>query len=135
MNFSDRFAEISRFLIAGLTNTALSLGIFQVLVTFLDPGIAYSLSWLSGLLFVAITYPTFVFNAHRNWANALALIVVYASVFVLGLLLIRTSEALLLNLRVGIFIVVIITTISNYIGSRLALRVSAKLQNEFSAKN
>jgi putative flippase GtrA len=133
MNFSDRFAEISRFLIAGLTNTALSLAVFQVLVTFLDPGIAYALSWLGGLLFVAITYPTFVFNVHRNLANALALIVVYASVFVLGLLLIRTSEALLLNLRVGIFIVVIITTISNYIGSRLALRVSARLQNEFSA--
>jgi putative flippase GtrA len=133
MNFSVRFAEISRFLMAGLTNTTLSLGIFQVLVTFLDPGIAYSLSWLSGLLFVAIAYPTFVFNVHRNWANALALIVVYASVFVLGLLLIRTSEALLLNLRVGIFIVVIITTISNYIGSRLALRLSAKLQNQLSA--
>ena len=133
MNFSDRFAEISRFLIAGLTNTALSLAVFQVLVTFLDPGIAYALSWLGGLLFVAITYPTFVFNVHRNWANALALIIVYASVFVLGLLLIRTSEALLLNLRVAIFIVVIITTISNYIGSRLALRVSEKLQNEFSA--
>jgi putative flippase GtrA len=133
MNSSDRFAEISRFLIAGLTNTALSLAVFQVLVTFLDPGIAYALSWLGGLLFVAITYPTFVFNAHRNWANALALIVVYASVFVLGLLLIRTSEALLLNLRVGIFIVVIITTISNYIGSRLALRLSAKLQNQLSA--
>jgi uncharacterized membrane protein YfcA len=88
-----------------------------------------------GLLFVPITYPTFVFNVHRNWANALALVIVFASVFVLGLLLIRTSQALLLNLRVGIFIVVIITTISNYIGSRLALRVSAKLQNEFSAKN
>ena len=127
MNSSVRFAEISRFLIAGLTNTALSLGIFQVLVTFLNPGIAYSLSWLSGLLFVAITYPTFVFNVHRNWANALALIVVYASVFVLGRLLIRTSEALLLNVRVGIFIVVVITTICNYIGCRLALRVSAKL--------
>jgi hypothetical protein len=61
------------------------------------------------------------------------LIIVYASVFVLGLLLIRTSEALQLNVRVGIFIVVIITTISNYVGSRLALRVSEKLQNEFSA--
>jgi putative flippase GtrA len=132
MNSSDRFAEISRFLIAGLTNTALSLAVFQVLVTFLDPGIAYSLSWLSGLLFVAIAYPTFVFNVHRNWANALALTIVYASVFVLGVLLIRTSEALLLNLRVAIFIVVIITTISNYVGSRLALRVSANLQNEFS---
>ena len=133
MNFSVRFAEISRFLIAGLTNTALSLGIFQVLVTFLDPAIAYSLCWLSGLLFVAITYPTFVFDVHRNWANALALIIVYVSVFVLGLLLIRTSEVLLLNLRLGIFIVVIVTTTSNYVGCRLALRVSAKLQNEFSA--
>jgi putative flippase GtrA len=133
MNFSDRFAEISRFLIAGLTNTALSLAVFQVLVTFLDPGIAYALSWLGGLLFVAITYPTFVFNVHRNWPNALALIIVYASVFVFGLLLIRTSEALLLNVRVAIFIVVIITTISNYVGSRLALRVSEKLQNEFSS--
>jgi putative flippase GtrA len=133
MNSPVRFAEILRLLIAGLTNTALTLGIFQVLVTFLDPAIAYSLCWRSGLLFVAITYPTFVFNVHRNWANALALIIVYASVFVFGLLLIRTSEALLLNLRVGIFIVVIITTISNYIGSRLALRVSARLQNEFSA--
>jgi putative flippase GtrA len=133
MNSPVRFAEILRFLIAGLTNTALTLAIFQVLVTFLDPAIAYSLCWLSGLLFVAISYPTFVFNVHRNWANALALIIVYASVFVLGLLLIRTSEALLLNLRVGIFIVVIITTISNYIGSRLALRVSARLQNAFSA--
>jgi putative flippase GtrA len=132
MNFSDRFAEISRFLIAGLTNTALSLGIFQVLVTFINPGLAYALSWLSGLLFVAITYPTFVFNVHRNWANALALIIVYALVFALGLLFIRTFEALLLNVRVGIFVVVTVTTVCNYIGCRLALRVSAKLQSEFS---
>jgi putative flippase GtrA len=130
VNFSMRFAEISRYLIAGFANTALSLGIFQLLVTFLNPGIAYALSWLSGLLFVGAAYPTFVFKVHRNWTNALALIIVYALVFVFGLLLIRTSEALLLNLRVGIFVVVIATTISNYIGCRLALRVCTKIQNE-----
>jgi putative flippase GtrA len=121
MTRSMRVGEISRFLLAGFTNTLLTMGLFQLLVTFVNPAIAYSLSWLSGLLFAAIAYPTFVFEVKRNLANGLALTLVYACVFFFGLLLLRTLEQFLVNLRWGILIVVGATTALNYFGSRFVL--------------
>jgi putative flippase GtrA len=115
------FREILRFLVAGLTSTVLTMGLFQLLVTFIHPTIAYSLCWITGLLFAAAVYPTFVFDAKRNWTNGLALILVYACVFVFGLFLLIILEQFLVNLRWGILIVVGATTTLNYFASRLVL--------------
>lgn len=115
------FREISRFLVAGLTSTLLTMGLFQLLVTFIDPALAYSLCWIVGLLFVAAVYPTFVFNAQRSWTNGLAVLLVYAGVFVLGLVLLIALDRVLLSSRWGILIVVGVTTVLNYVGSRFIL--------------
>jgi putative flippase GtrA len=116
-----RLLEISRFLIAGLVNTMFTLGLFQLLVTFLDADLAYSLCWMAGLLFAALAYPSFVFHVRRNWTNGLALIVVYVFVFGLGLLVLKLLEQSAVNLRWGVFVVLVVTTTSSYIGSRLTL--------------
>jgi putative flippase GtrA len=113
--------EFSRFLIAGLANTMLTLGLFQLLITFLDSALAYSLCWIAGLLFVALAYPSFVFNVKCNWANGLAVMTVYVFVFAVGLLVLKLLEQSAINPRMGMFVVLIATTASNYIGSRLAL--------------
>ena len=117
------FAEICRFLLAGSANTLLTMTVFQALVTLVTPLIAYSIAWLGGLLFVAIIYPTSVFRVKRSWLGGAALALVYATVFVVGLLLIKLLGALQVNPRFGIFIVLIATTGMNYLGSRLAFRV------------
>ncbi len=121
----SRFAEIFRFLLAGFANTLLTMTVFQALVTLVTPPIAYSIAWLGGLLFVAIVYPTSVFRVKRTWIGGAALALVYATVFVIGLLLIQLLGTIHVNPRLGIFMVLIATTGLNYFGSRLAvLRVT-----------
>jgi len=116
-----RVQEILRFLIAGFVNTLFTLGLFQLLVTFLDSALAYTLCWIAGLLLAALAYPSFVFQVRGNWANGLALVVVYVFVFGLGLLVLKLLAQAGVNIRLGIFLVLIATTASNYIGSRLSL--------------
>ena len=117
------FAEICRFLLAGSANTLLTMTVFQALVTLVTRPVAYSIAWFGGLLFVAIIYPTSVFRVKRSWIGGSALGLVYAIVFVLGFLFIKLLGALQVNPRLGIFIVLIVTTGMNYLGSRLASRV------------
>jgi putative flippase GtrA len=113
--------EPFRFAIAGIANTLLSMGVFQLLLTFVGASIAYAASWATGILFAALTYPSIVFKYKQSWANGMVVIIVYLSVFVLGLLLLKALQTFPLNTRLAIFILLPATTIANYAGSRLAL--------------
>ena len=86
-----RYAELSRFLVAGFANTLLTTVVYQLVVTVLTPTVAYSLAWLAGLLVVATAYPTFVFRAKGGKARGLVIATTYAMVFIIGLLLIHCS--------------------------------------------
>ena len=87
-----RFAEIGRYLFAGSANTLSTMAVYQLLVTIFTPAVAYSLAWLVGLLIVAVAYPKFVFRVTGGWARGGAIAITYATVFVVGLLLIKLLE-------------------------------------------
>jgi putative flippase GtrA len=119
-----RIAEISRFVIAGCANTLLSLAVYQLLVTIIAPSMAYSLAWLFGLLFVALVYPRMVFRVQGSLMRGASLAAVYASVFVVGFVMIDLLEFTKLNPRLSIFLVLPTTTALNYLGSRAAISLT-----------
>lgn len=124
-----RIAEIGRYLFAGSANTLSTMAIYQLLVTILKPAMAYSLAWLVGLLIVAVAYPKFVFGVTRGWARGGAIAITYATVFVVGLLLIKLLDSLTIYNRISIFLVLAVTTTMSYFGSRLAIaRTSSRLK-------
>lgn len=57
-----RASEVFRFVVAGGANTMATLLLFQLLVTWIHPQIAYLLAWITGLLFVIFVYPIFVYR-------------------------------------------------------------------------
>ncbi len=116
-----RYAELSRFLVAGFANTLLTTVVYQLVVTVLTPTVAYSLAWLAGLLVVATAYPTFVFRAKGGTARGLVIATAYAMVFVIGLFLFTVLDSLAVHKRLGIFGVLAVTTTMSYFGSRLAI--------------
>ncbi len=124
-----RIAEIGRYLFVGSANTLSTMAVYQLLVTILKPAMAYSLAWLVGLLIVAVVYPKFVFRVTGGWARGGAIALTYVAIFVVGLLLIKLLESLTIHNRLGIFLVMAVTTTMNYFGSRLAVaRTSSRLK-------
>ena len=124
-----RVAEIGRYLLAGSANTLSTMAVYQLMVTISSPAVAYSLAWLIGLVIVAVAYPKFVFRVTGGWARGGAIAITYAVVFVVGLLLIKLLESLTIHDRLGIFLVMAVTTAMSYLGSRLAIaRTSSRLK-------
>ena len=124
-----RVAEIGRYLLAGSANTLSTMAVYQLLVTISSPAVAYSLAWLIGLLIVAVVYPKFVFRVTGGWARGGAIAITYVAVFVVGVLLIKLLDSLAINNRLGIFLVMAVTTTMGYLGSRLAIaRTSGRLK-------
>jgi putative flippase GtrA len=124
-----RIAEIGRFLFFGSANTLSTMVVYQLLVTISRPAVAYSLAWLVGLLIVAVAYPKFVFRVNGSWARGGAIAITYVVVFLTGLFLITLLESLTIPDRLGIFLVLAVTTTLSYFGSRLAIaRTNTRLK-------
>lgn len=124
-----RFAEIGRYLLVGPANTLSTLAVYQLLVTILSPAVAYGLAWLVGLVIVVVAYPKIVFGVPGGWARGGAIAITYAAVFAVGLLLIALLDSLTTHNRLGIFVVLAVTTTMSYFGSRLAIaRTSSRLK-------
>lgn len=75
-----------RFLFAGGLNTLLSYLVYLLLNMVVSYQTAYALSWLFGLLFIVIFYPSKVFIGSQNsWKKVALLILQYIFVFACGL--------------------------------------------------
>ena len=116
-----RYAELNRFVVAGIANTLLTTVIYQLVVTVSTATLAYSLAWLAGLTVVATAYPTLVFRAKAGIARSLAIATTYVMVFMIGLWLLTVLDSLAVHKRLGIFAVLVATTTMSYFGSRLAI--------------
>jgi putative flippase GtrA len=118
------FADAIRFLIAGLINTGLSLVVFYYSAKFFEYSIAYSLSWIFGILFVLIFYPSKVFTgSHSNAFKVTLTLVQYIFVFICGLIFIRILvESFRLDPNVAMLLTLIFTTLVNFIIMRAIFR-------------
>ena len=66
MKYTGLNYDAIRFLIAGGLNTALSYGVYWLLLIWLSYQAAYAMSWVFGLLLVVILYPSKVFVGSQN---------------------------------------------------------------------
>lgn len=77
-------AEIGRFLAAGVGNTLLTIGVYQLLVGSIGPLPAYAISWAVGIGLVMGLYPRLVFRRRSSWGDASAMGVIYLVAFAIG---------------------------------------------------
>lgn len=114
--------DASRFVLAGLFNTALTFLIYQMLLFPLSAPLAYAGSWITGLGFVAFFYPANVFKgSRRGIGDRLLLAGSYCGVLVAGLLLLNLLQELGVIARIAIIPVTVATTIVNFTLSQVIL--------------
>ena len=116
-------ADGLRFVFAGAVNTLVTLAIYQLLLFIASAWLAYTISWLCGLLLVMIFYPSRVFaGARRDLAARVWLGISYAAVFLLGFGTLRMLQEAGIPARLSIFAVLAVTTASNFILGRMILK-------------
>ena len=118
------FGDALRFIVAGLLNTAITLCVYEVALLFFEYRVAYSISWMVGIGIAVIFYPSKVFVGGRDsLISKLLVMIVYLAVFFAGLILIQKLQSLGVSKHLCIFLVIIFTTIVNFLLMRLILRV------------
>jgi putative flippase GtrA len=123
-SISNRLSsDATRFLVAGLINTGLTLLVYQALLFVMTPALAYAGSWVAGLAYVALVYPDRVFKGGRRTTRDRLLVAAsYCGVFLAGLGLLFLLEKTRVPPRLGIVAVILVTTILNFLSSRVILR-------------
>jgi putative flippase GtrA len=114
-------ADAARFVAAGGLNTALTLGIYQLLVSGLSESLSWSLAWLAGLVFVSVAYPKSVFRGGRlTWRRVLLNAAWYIAGYALSLaLLLLLTRRLSVPPRIAGICVPVILFPLNFAVSRL----------------
>lgn len=112
-----------RFLLAGAVNTLITLAVYQLLLFVTSPSLGYGLSWVCGLLFVIIFYPSRVFAGARRDLSARAWLgCSYLALFLVGLGTLKVLGTMQVPPRISIFIVLAVTTASNFLLGRWILK-------------
>lgn len=116
-------ADGIRFILAGATNTILTLGFYQVALFILPHNISYALSWVLGVLFLIIVYPTKVFpGGSASSGRIVAAIAIYVSVFAVSLWTLELAISFGLHERLAIFVVLALSASLNFMLMRLIFR-------------
>jgi len=111
--------EAARFLMTGGLNTVLTIALYQLLVSFVNPSLSYAIAWIAGFIFVAITYPKFVFRSDStSLRQSMALFYVYLVSFLVGIFLTWMFVRGGGNERFSIFVVIAITSTINFIAGK-----------------
>jgi putative flippase GtrA len=117
---------IVRFGLAGGINTVLTGALLSVLARIINPSLAYALVFAAGLVLSTFLAGSFVFRAKMSGRHVIAYVALYAAVFVIGLVVLRT--AIRLGMAEGASgLVVLVTAPLTFLGARLLfLRLDAQ---------
>lgn len=116
-------ADAVRFIVAGGLNAILTLLVYQALLYVMPPQPAYAIAWTTGIVFIMIFYPARVFPEGRTaFADRLSLAATYLGVFLFGLALLQGLAVAGIPPRLGILVVMVATTIVNFLAARFLLR-------------
>ncbi|WP_299941935.1 hypothetical protein [uncultured Nitratireductor sp.] len=116
-------ADLGRFLLAGIANSALTSAIYFICLFALNPTFSYAVAWGVGLIFVMWFYPDRVFVgscAGTNLRVALGLLVAsvfFAGVGILQLVLLATERP-----DIAFVVALASTVVLNFIFGRLVMR-------------
>jgi putative flippase GtrA len=115
--------DVTRFLIAGGINTALTASVYLLAAIVLQPVLAYALSWGVGLVFVAIVYPDRVFKGGRtDLRSRFLLAAATVGVFLVGAASLEALVGLTHIHQIAFFITLAITASLNFALARTILR-------------
>lgn len=111
--------QAGRFLVLGGANTAATTAAFYGLSFLVRPSIAFTLVYATGLIFVTVTTPRFVFGTRASHRRKAALITWYLGVYLCGLAVIRVLTHDLSAPR-GLVVLgtLLVTTPLNFVGAR-----------------
>ena len=117
-------AEIARFITAGLGNTLLTIGVYQLAVSFTSPLLAYLIAWCVGIAIVMLVYPSLVFRRTATLANAGTIGAIYVVAFLIGCAVTALSARLQVPDRAIVVIATVVTSGFSYLCGRRALASS-----------
>jgi len=113
----------TRFLISGGINTALTYLIYLALVPFMAYTLAYSVSYVAGIVIAYVINTRFVFQARMQARSALLYPLVYVAQYAAGVVLLALLvEALGLDERIAPAAVIVLTIPLTFILSRVIIR-------------
>ena len=112
-----------RFVFAGIINSFLSVGLYQLFMFIMSATTAYTLTWVIGVVLVSMIYPTWVFSGvKQNFKNSLITAGVYLLSFLICVLVIYLSDIIWPGNRLSVFVAVLLSATLNFFGFRICLR-------------
>lgn len=79
--------SVPRFLVAGTVNTGVTYALYLVLLAFADYRIAFTVSFVAGILLSYALNARFVFRRPAQWSTFLRFPLLYAGQYLAGMLL------------------------------------------------
>ena len=111
--------QLLRFGALGGVNTGVTAGAFYLLALVLPAWLAFTIVYVAGIVFVALTTPRFVFRSAASWPRRLALALWYVGVYVVGLGVVAFLSWLDAPQLVVVIGTVCVTAPLSFLGARL----------------
>ena len=112
-----------RFLAVGGSNTVITLVLFALLARVMPPWLAYTVVFALGLAYTTLLTGRFVFGADNTWRSSGLFIGWYLAVYVVGLGVVQTLQALGVDSPdLLALMTVVVTAPLNFLGGRWIFR-------------
>lgn len=111
-------AEIGRFLAAGVGNTLLTIGVYQLAIGVMSPLMAYAVAWGVGISLVMGLYPRLVYRRSPSWQDSSGMALIYVVAFVIGCGVTLACSHFGVNDRVIVVIATAVTSTFTYLCGR-----------------
>ncbi|UZA70833.1 GtrA family protein [Pseudomonas viridiflava] len=120
--------DFARFLMSGGFNTALTYGLYLVLLMFLSYNVSYTISYVTGILLAYTLNRFFVFKSHQGLRSVILLPLIYIVQYCLSLVILWCwVEKFQLDARLAPLVAIVLTLPVTFILSKLAF--SAKKES------
>ena len=117
--------EFVRFVFVGAVNTGSTYVLYALFALFLDYAIAYTLSYLAGIVIAYVLNARFVFDEPLRFSKALLYPLVYVVQYLCGLFLLHLLiDTLGLDKFLAPFVVIILSLPLTFVMNRLVLKGS-----------
>lgn len=128
MRYIERLDRpFTRFLISGGVNTALTYLIYLALIPFMAYTLAYSASYVAGIVIAYVINTRFVFQARMQARSALLYPLVYVAQYAAGVVLLALLvEVLRVDERIAPAAVIVLTIPLTFFLSRVIIRGSLR---------
>jgi putative flippase GtrA len=124
-------SSVLRFLALGGTNTAITTVLFALLARVIAPWLAYTVVFALGLAYTTVYTGRFVFGAVSTRRSSVLFIGLYLTVFVIGLGIVQSLQALGVDSRdVLALSTVVVTAPLTFLGGRWIFRDRSPLSNK-----